>query len=188
MSVSLPVVAASAHTSTASSTVIDVVISLAVLGLILYRQRQVRRAAPTMVLPIVLIVIGLVSLASLSKGSNKLTSAEIGILIALLAVDAVALGAVRAWTVKLWHDGTAVLRQGTWLTVGLWLVGIVVHEVVDLVAHIPSTSLLLYLGLTLLAQQMVLQTRVSRLEQAGTVPAGPPAAVISQDTAADKPD
>jgi hypothetical protein len=175
MPVSLLAVASSAKPSTsASSTAIDIVVSLAVLAFILYRQRQVRRAAPTMVLPVVLIVLGLVGVASLSKGSNKITSAEIGILIALLALDAVGLGAVRALTVRLWRDGEAVLRQGTWLTVGLWLVGIVIHEAVDLLAHIPSTSLILYLGLTLLAQQLVLQARVSRLTQVSGTPAGQP--------------
>jgi hypothetical protein len=175
MPVSLLAVASSAKPSTsASTTAVTVVISLAVLAFILYRQRQVRRASPTLVLPVILIVIGLVELASLSRGSNKLTSAEIGILIVLLALDAVGLGAVRALTVRLWHDGQAVLRQGTWLTVGLWLVGIVIHEAVDLVAHIPSTSLLLYLGLTLLAQQLVLQTRVNRMERQPGSPAGQP--------------
>jgi hypothetical protein len=175
MTGSLPVLASSSQSSpSASSTVVDIVISVAVLGFILYRQRQVRRASPTLVLPVVLIVIGLFGVISLSKGPNKLTSAEVGILIALLALDAVGLGAVRALTVRLWHDGGAVLRQGTWLTVGLWLVGIVIHETVDLVAHIPSTSLILYLGLTLLAQQLVLQARVNRMAQQTGTPAGQP--------------
>jgi len=182
MPVSLPVLASSAHTSsTAATTAIDIVVSLAVLAFILYRQLQVRRASPTLVLPVILIVIGLVGLVQSSKGSNKLTGGEIGILAALLVLDAVGLGAVRALTVRLWHDGTAVLRKGTWVTFGLWLVGIVIHEVVDLVAHIPSTSLLLYLGVTLLAQQLVLQARVNRVEhQPGNVTAGPPATPASQ--------
>jgi hypothetical protein len=166
-----------------------------VLALILYRQLQVRRASPTLLLPAVLIVVGVAELATLSKGSSKLTSGEIGILIALLVLDAGALGFLRAWTVKLWRDGQGVLRQGTWFTVGLWLVGIAIHEVVDLVAHIPSSSLLLYLGVTLLAQQLVLQARVNRLAQepvsigsaapvAGaqaTQTAGPPAAEDTGD-------
>jgi FtsH-binding integral membrane protein len=164
----------SQSSSSASTTAVDIVISLAVLVFILYRQRQVRRASPTLVLPVVLIIIGLLGLTTLSRGSDKLTSAELGILIALLALDAVGLGVVRAMTVRLWRDGDSVLRQGTWLTVGLWLVGIVIHEVVDLVAHIPSTSLLLYLGVTLLAQQLVLQARVNRVAQQPGTPAGQP--------------
>lgn len=177
MPVSLPVLASSANASSSvGATAADIVISLAVLALILYRQLQVRRASPTLILPVILIVIGLAGLTAASKGSNKLTAGGIGILVALLVFDAVGLGAVRAWTVRLWHDGTAVLRQGTWVTVALWLVGIVIHEVVDLVAHIPSTSLLLYLGVTLLAQQLVLQARVNRVEhQPGNVTADPPA-------------
>jgi hypothetical protein len=176
MPVSLPVASSAASSTSPGATAFDVVLSLAVLALILYRQLQVRRASPTLLLPAVLIVIGVAELATLAKGSSKLTSGEIGILIALLALDAVGLGVLRAWTVKLWHDGSAVLRQGTWITVGLWLVGIVIHEVVDLVAHIPASSLLLYLGLTLLAQQLVLQARVNRLtQQPVSAVTGPPA-------------
>jgi hypothetical protein len=180
MPVSLPLVAASAPSG--SSVGIAVVISLAVLALILWRQLQVRRASPTLLLPAILIVLGVASLATMSKDSTtRLTLGDIGILLALLVGDAVVLGALRAWTVKLWREGADVLRQGTWITVVLWLVGIAIHEVVDLVAHIPSSSLLLYLGVTLLAQQLVLQTRVNRMAQEpGNVTTGPPATPASQ--------
>lgn len=166
MPVTLSLVTAAANSgSSVSTTAVDVVISLAILALILWRQLQVRRASPTLVLPLVLIVLGAASLTTMSKGSSKLTSGELGILAALLVLDAVGLGALRAMTVKLWREGDALLRKGTWVTVGLWLVGIAIHEVVDLVAHIPSSSLLLYLGVTLLSQQLVLQSRVNRVAQ-----------------------
>lgn len=196
MSAGLSVIAASASSSQpAGTTAVDIVISLAVLALILYRQLQVRRASPTLLLPAALIVIGLAELATLSKGSSKLTSGEIGILIALLVLDAAGLGVLRAWTVRLWRDGEGVLRQGTWITVGLWLVGIVIHEVVDLVAHIPSSSLLLYLGVTLLAQQLVLQARVNRMAQqpvsgglASPMAVAPPGSAAGQSATEDSRD
>jgi len=151
------------HASTATTVTVDIVISVAVLLFILYRQVQVRRASPTMVLPLVLVVVGVLLL---EQGANRPTASKIGILIALLAVDAVGLGALRAWTVKLWRDNQGVLlRQGTWVTVVLWLVGLGIHEGVDAIAHIPDSSTLLYLGVTLLAQQLVLQARVNRTEQ-----------------------
>lgn len=161
--------AASASSSSKTPTVIiDVVISLAVLAFILYRQVQVRRTSPRVVLPVILIVLGVLSLAggSSSLSAGKLTGSETGILVALLVLDAGCLGAVRAWTVKLWRDSQpGVLRQGTWLTVVLWLVGLAIHEGVDFAAHIPAGSTLLYVGVTLLAQQLALQARINRLEQ-----------------------
>lgn len=159
--------AASTGASKTSVAVIDIVIAVAVLVFILYRQVQVRRTSQRMVLPIVLIIIGVASLAGgSSTSSGKLTGSELGILIALLALDAGCLGAVRAWTVRLWRDGQhGVLRQGTWVTVVLWLVGLAIHEGVDFAAHIPAGSTLLYVGVTLLAQQLALQARINRLEQ-----------------------
>jgi hypothetical protein len=177
----MPLSLLAASTSASSKTtviVVDVVISAAVLVFILYRQVQVRRTSPRMVLPIILVIVGVLSLTgSATTSSGKMTGSEVGILIALLVLDAGCLGAVRAWTVKLWHDGQqGVLRQGTWVTILLWLVGLGIHEGVDFAAHIPASSTLLYLGVTMLAQQFALQTRINRMEQlpAGQVWAGQP--------------
>lgn len=52
MPISLPVVGSTAHSSGAATTVTSIVISVAVLVFILYRQVQIRRAAPNMVLPL----------------------------------------------------------------------------------------------------------------------------------------
>jgi hypothetical protein len=141
---------------------LDVVITLAVLVYILYRQRQVRPAAGTFLLPIILLILGFIGL---SAGKGRLTSDDGAILVALLVGDAVGLGVLRAWTVRLWRQDGTILRQGTWLTVGLWLVGFAIHEVVDVFVHLPVASLLLYLGVTLAAQQLMVQARVRRLEQ-----------------------
>jgi hypothetical protein len=148
----------------------SIIISVVLLAYILYRQVQVRRAAPNPALPIICLALGVVGLV----GQNRPSAAKLGILVALLAVDAVGLGALRAWTVKLWRDPQGVLlRQGTWVTVVLWLVGLGVHEAVDVIAHIPASSTLLYVGVTFLAQMLVLQLRINRMEQQPFSPAGP---------------
>ena len=94
------------------------------------------------------------------------------ILGALLVFDAAGLGAVRALTVRLWRSGGVVLRQGTWVTMVLWVVGAGVHALVGALANISDSTLLIYLGVTLAAQQLVLQARVqgSQLPERG--PAG----------------
>lgn len=139
-----------------------VVISLAVLVYLLYRQRQVRPLQSRLLFPLVLGVIGLVGLLSDTK-THPLSSVQVVVLVALMLVDAIGLGAVRAFTVRLWRDGDRLLRQGSWLTVGLWLVGVAVHEGTLAVAHIDSSSLLLYMGLTLGVQRIVLEGRGRRV-------------------------
>jgi hypothetical protein len=145
----------------AGAPVITFILSLAALGFLLYRQRQVREVRASFLLPVLLAALGL---AALFAGQGRLTSpAEFGILGALLAGDALGLGVVRAWTVRVWPAGGQVLRQGSWLTVGLWLAGVAIHEAVDLAEHIPGASVLLYLSVTWAVQQLVLLARVRRL-------------------------
>jgi hypothetical protein len=154
---------AAAPQAGAGAPLITVVVSLAVLGWVLYRQLQIRDVKASFLLPGVLMVLGV---AALFFGKGRLTSpAEFGILAGVLVGDAVCLGAIRAWTVRVWQEGDRYLRQGTWLTVGLWVVGVAIHETVDIVEHIPEASVIVYLGVTWIAQQLVLLGRVRRFRR-----------------------
>jgi hypothetical protein len=148
--------------STANQTetaVISLGITLAVFAWLLYRQRQVRLFRPNLGLPAILIIGGIAVLTG--GGSSGLGSTGRDLVLGVLLVgDAAGLGAVRAWTVRLWRSGNAVFRQGTWWTMGLWVVGIGIHALVGALAGISDNTLLLYLGVTLAAQQLVLQARV----------------------------
>jgi putative drug exporter of the RND superfamily len=152
--------------------IVGLVVSLGILGFILYRQRQVRPLKTTPVLPIVLVILGLGSLIGASQG-QPMTPSDIGVLIALLVGDAIAFGALRAYTVRLWRDGEVVVQQGSWLTVALWLAGLAIHEAVVAAAHVTSASLLLYLGLTLGTQRLVVGTRARRPGQVAGAPPAP---------------
>jgi hypothetical protein len=163
------VLAATSGTVPAAS-IASLVVSLAILAFILYRQCVVRPLRTTLVLPIVLIVLGLGGLIGATHG-QPMTSREIGILAALLGGDAVVLGALRARTVRLWREGGVIFRQGTWFTVALWLAGVGIHEAVVAAAHLSPASLDLYIGLTLAAQRLVLDARARRL---GPEPPGIP--------------
>lgn len=146
--------------STVPTAVISLVITALVLLWILYRQVQVRPVRTSWVVPLVLVIAGVAALTSGSGGGHRgLTATAIAVLIALLVLDAAGLGAVRALTVRLWREGGTVVRRGTWVTVLLWLVGLGVHLGVDAVARISDSSALLYLGVTLAAQRLVLQAR-----------------------------
>lgn len=137
------------------------VVSVAVLAYVLYQQRQIRPLRTKLLLPLVLAVFGVSNVLSDLKG-HPLTSGQAAVIVALLLVDAIGLGTLRAFTVRLWrHDGQ-VFRQVRWVTVGLWLVGVGVHEAALVATHIDAASLLLYVGLTLGAQRLVLDARARR--------------------------
>lgn len=132
-----------------------------VLAYVLYRQRQVRPVTSRMLVPAILIALGLASQIGYSH-THRLSGPDLAALAGVLVIDAGGLGVVRACTVRLWHEGSQVLRKGTWLTVALWLAGLAIRIAVDQAAHLGSDSLLLYLGVTWLAQRLVLLSRARR--------------------------
>ena len=148
--------------SSSSASVATALGSVAVLVLILYRQLQVRAVTTTLTVPAVLVIAGTVALAGASRGVPLTTHNLAGLLLAL-AVDAVGLGAVRAYTLRLWNEGGAWHRQGTWLTASLWLVGTGMHVALDTAMGFGAASALLYLGVTYAAQRLVVQHRVAVL-------------------------
>ncbi|ETY75589.1 hypothetical protein [Lactiplantibacillus fabifermentans] len=72
----------------------------------------------------------------------------------LSILSALIFGGLRAWSYRLWvSDAGLVMRQGTWVTLLFWVLSIGSHALVDRLWTGNSTTLLLYLGLTLLAQR-----------------------------------
>jgi len=150
-------VAVSADAGTAR--LVGLLVGLAVLLFILWRQRQIRPLRSRATGAIVLAVLGLGSLTAYAR-AQPLTGGQIAWIVALLALDAVGLGAVRALTVHVWIDGNGqAWRQGTWWTVLLWIAGAAAHVFGDGASGVGSASSLLYLGLTLATQRLVLTAR-----------------------------
>jgi hypothetical protein len=148
-----------------------VALDVVIVALVLYRQRMVRRVWPRLSLRLagVFAVIGLIELLSYT-GSRHLSGAVIGVLVLSFVVGAVALGALRAASVRIWRVNDAVLRQGTWLTMGLWVVSLALHFGADRwigALHGPtgvaSASLLLWLGVTYGVQNAVVHRRAEGL-------------------------
>jgi hypothetical protein len=148
-----------------------IVIGLALLGLILYRQLQRRpiRSASNNRLPLILGVIGVVELVGfLGKGHHGAT-----IYAALLGslVLAAVFGAIRAATTHVWLESGQPWRQGNWLTAVLWVVSIAAHLGYDYLvdghgslAGLGSASLTLYLAVTLVIQSLILNARAQRID------------------------
>jgi hypothetical protein len=168
----------------------SLVVGLVALTLILRMQVRSRPMKGNFVLLIVLSVIGLAEtgaflfgtqqFVSFLKGHNHhltlavpnaavMVTAAVGSLV-LAAVT----GALRAPSVRLWRQGGQVWRQGTALTVVLWLVSLGLHLGYDAVvargkdADFGTVTLPLYFAASLAAQRIVLNVRAWRLRDGGT--------------------
>lgn len=170
------------------SNLTNIAIGLIVAGFLLVRQMQPRPAKETSALRTVLIlaVIGIAEMKG-AIGSRHLTAVTVAWL-ALSLLAAAGLGAIRAATVRIWRagDGSA-WRQGTTLTAALWLASMALHLVLDAVidrsagiAALETSSILLYLAVTLGVQRAIVRRRAAPLppDTAGHHPEGRhPAAV-----------
>ena len=147
-------------------------IGFVLLVWVLLRQVAVR-PVPRVIrlgLPVVIGVIGLFELTSYANSHHHLASSAWAWVLGTLLVGAIGLGIVRGLTVKIWTAGNWVLRQGTPVTMALWLVSLAVHFAGDVFgshAHdgtgLESASFLLYLGLTLGVQTAVVHRRAQPL-------------------------
>lgn len=146
--------------------VTEIVIGVAVVILLLARQvqkRSVKEDSRPLIF-LVLAVIGLVEAAQFVR-SHPVGSEAILLVVASLVVAAI-FGVIRAYTVRLWRENGQLFRQGNVLTIVLWLAAIGIHfgmdALIDSSAKGLSTStLLLYLAVTLGVQQVVVRYRAA---------------------------
>jgi hypothetical protein len=160
----------------------NLLIGIAVLALLLWRQLAVRRLSESYRFSVILAVIGVIEFADFLKGHPK-DSGAIAAAVAGSLVLAGLFGWVRALTVRVWRqDGGQLLRKGTWLTALLWVISLAVHlGYDDLVAghvtgknggSVADATVVLYLVITLTVQRYALLRRVARQEAAGQLPVG----------------
>jgi hypothetical protein len=115
-------------------------------------------------LPVVLGVIGLFEMFSYA-GDHHVSSTAWLWVVATLVVGALGFGVLRGLSMRVWTGNGWVLRQGSAVTMALWLVSLLVHFAGDAgqshagAAGLEGASLLLYLGVTLCAQYYVVYRR-----------------------------
>lgn len=69
-------------------------------------------------------------------------------------LSAVVFAGLRAWSYHFWLNDTGlVMRQGNWLTVLFWIMGVGGHLLTERLWTGSAATLLLYLGITLLIQR-----------------------------------
>ena len=150
--------------------VTEIVIGVAVVLLLLARQVQKRSVKEDSrpVIFLVLAVVGLVEAGQFLK-SHPVGSEAILLTVASLVLAAV-FGVIRAYTMRLWREEGQLFRQGNVLTIVLWLVAIGLHiggdTLIDSSAKgLSTTTLLLYLAVSLGVQQVVVRYRAAQLSR-----------------------
>jgi uncharacterized membrane protein len=146
---------------------VNLLIGLVVLALLMWRQTRKRPVRedrkPTVLL--ILLVLGVLQLSTYFKSASSSTLV-IGLLAGSFVLGA-GFGVLRGYTVRLWRQDGQLFRQGTWLTIALWVVAFGVHIGLDTLIDgnakgLSSGSILLYLAISLGAQRLVVQSRANR--------------------------
>ncbi len=146
--------------------------ALGTIVLILVLLRQVRVVPVPRVyharLPIILGIIGLLELTSYA-GDHHVSSTAWAWVVGTMLVGAMGLGALRGISMRVWATNGWVVRQGSAVTMALWLVSVLVHFVGDTGSthsggsDLLGASFLLYLGLTLGVQYYLVYRRAQPL-------------------------
>lgn len=153
-------------------TVLDLVVGLAVLGLLVWRQLQSRPVRGNQRLLLILLVVGLLETSTYLQRVHTGSAAVVALAGSL--VLAAVFGALRAFTVRLWlQDGQPWVR-GSLLTAALWVVALAAHLGYDYligqhkdIGQLGNATILLYLVASLGVQRLVVAYRAQRLSPAG---------------------
>lgn len=127
--------------------------------------------------PLLLVAIGIVNFAGSvlpagpGAGPNPaaVTVTSLSPMGFAVLIVGVLLGVARGVTVRVWSEGATVMRQGTWITVLLWLVAVGVRLAADLTGTIGTSGvgqpayLFFYLALSLAAQQLTVAERARKV-------------------------
>jgi hypothetical protein len=151
------------------AVLIDIVIGIAVLGLLIYRQLIARPVSDSGLRIIaILAVVGLLEATQfLQHGhAGAVTYAALAGSLLLAAL----FGALRAATVRVWLRDGVPWSRGNWLTAGLWLIAVAAHLGYDALvtpghgsSGVGAATVVLYLAVSLGIQRAVVLHRAHRL-------------------------
>jgi hypothetical protein len=150
-----------------SSSVINIVVGLLVLAWIISRQVRRQPLNQKTRLGLILAAVGAVETWNFVQ-HNHVAGRDLALTGLSIAIG-LGLAVVRARTIRIWAEAGNVWQQGTWVTALLWVVGLGQHLLLDAVGApgLGSVSLLLYFGVIIFAQRLVV---VGRARARGLVP------------------
>jgi hypothetical protein len=160
-----------------SQTLFELLIGVAVLGLLVVRQLRARPVRSNTRVLLILGVIGVIEAAGFLQKQHAT-----GIVVAALAgslVLAAVFGVIRAATVKLWLQDGQPWSKGTVLTAVLWVVALAAHLGYDAllgrhhqVGSVASATVVLYLAVSFAVQRAVVLMRANQLNPSGFASSG----------------
>jgi hypothetical protein len=121
------------------------------------------------VLPVILAAMGISNLAQ-----QPATAPSAIAMLAVNAVIAITLGLWRGTSIRVWREAAGtILRQGTLLTLAIWLVAIALRALTAIIGHASGMAssvsfgeLPLFLGITFAAQNLVVWARAQSMRRA----------------------
>jgi hypothetical protein len=162
-----------------SQTLSYLVIGVAVLGLLIYRQLVARPVRGNQGLVLILVIIGAIEAVQyIQKLHGGTTTAAIALIGSLIL--AAVFGAARAATVRIWLQDRQAWSKGNVLTAALWVVAVAAHLGYDYligqhksIGDIGNATVLLYLAVSLAVQRVIVTMRAQRLHPAAVGRIGP---------------
>jgi len=161
-----------------SQSLVYLVIGVAVLGLLIYRQLRARPVRGNQRIVLILVIIGLIETAEYMQKLHA-GSAAVVALVGSLVLAAV-FGVARAATVKIWIQDGQAWAKGNLLTAALWIVALAAHLGYDYligqhkdIGNLGDATVLLYLAVSLAVQRVVITARAQRLDPASVGRMGP---------------
>jgi hypothetical protein len=149
--------------------VTEIIIGVAVLALLIYRQLRTRPVNASGLRIVAIIgVIGLVETYQFMQHHHAGPVTYAALLGSL--VLAAVFGVLRALTVRLWLKDGQPWSRGSWITASLWIVALAAHLGYDaLVAgrsqdNVGAATIVLYLAVSLGIQRLIVQQRAQRLQ------------------------
>jgi hypothetical protein len=161
-----------------SQSLFYLVIGVAVLGLLIYRQLRARPVRGNQRIVLVLVIIGLIEAVQYIQNLHAGSAAVVALVGSL--VLAALFGAARAATVRIWmQDGQAWVK-GNLLTAALWVVALAAHLGYDYligqhkdIGDLGDATVLLYLAISLAVQRVIVTARAQRLDPMSVSRVGP---------------
>jgi len=161
-----------------SQTLSYLVIGVAVLGLLVYRQLVARPVRGNQRFVLILVIIGLVEAVQYMKGLHAGSAAVIALVGSLIL--AAVFGAARAVTVRIWVQDGQAWSKGNLLTAALWVVAVGAHLGYDYligqhkdIGNLGGATVILYLAVSLAVQRVIVTMRAQRLDPAAAGRMGP---------------
>jgi hypothetical protein len=175
-----------------SQTTLNLVIGVAVLGLLIYRQLRSRPVRGNQRLVLALVVIGLIEAVEYMQRPHSGSIAIVALAGSL--VLAAVLGAARAATVRVWMQNGQPWAQGNLLTAALWVVALGAHLGYDYlvgqhrdVGGLGSATVVLYLAVSLGVERVIVALRAQRIDRAANSLRSAPASLPSESDRHSRP-